>query len=117
MEGTQFDPTTDFPFLKGKVILVAGGKSGLGKHSIHELTKHNTIEIWLGTRQVYKGQEAIDEIKRQLPSATPIEVLQMNLSSLKSIREAAMTLCQQSQRLDLLLIAGILGGDLLNQTV
>jgi retinol dehydrogenase-12 len=108
MKGIQFNTTTDIPSLEGKVVLVTGGNSGLGKHSILELAKHNPTEIWLGTRNINRGQEAVDEIKRQLPSAPPIKILQMDLSSLGSVREAAKTFCEQSQRLDLLLLnAGI----------
>jgi retinol dehydrogenase-12 len=109
MKGIQFNTTTDIPSLEGKVVLVTGGNSGLGKHSILELAKHNPTEIWLGTRNINRGQEAVDEIKRQLPSAPPIKILQMDLSSLGSVREAAKTFCEQSQRLDLLLLnAGIM---------
>ncbi|KAI8935775.1 hypothetical protein NX059_007295 [Plenodomus lindquistii] len=109
MNGGQFNPTTDIPSLEGKNILITGGNSGLGKHSILQLAKHNPTEIWLGARSIEKAQEAIDDIKQQLPSAPPIKILQMDLSSLESIRKAARTFCQQSQSLDLLLLnAGVM---------
>ncbi|KAH7383756.1 hypothetical protein BKA66DRAFT_417435 [Pyrenochaeta sp. MPI-SDFR-AT-0127] len=109
MGGVKFDPSKDIPSLEGKVILVTGGNSGLGKQSILELAKHHPAEIWLGARNATKAQEAIDEIKKQAPNASPIKVLEMDLASFASIRDAAKTFSQQSQRLDILMLnAGIM---------
>lgn len=109
MKGVYFNPSKDIRSLEGKVILVTGGNSGLGKQSILELAKHNPAEIFLGARSTKKAQEAIDDIKRQVPNAPPIKVIQMDLSSFESIHEAAKTFHQHSQRLDLLLLnAGIM---------
>ncbi|USP80367.1 hypothetical protein yc1106_07641 [Curvularia clavata] len=108
-KGVHFNPDKDIPSLEGRVILVTGGNSGLGKQSILELAKHNPAEIWLGARNNSKAQEAIDDIKHQVPKAPPIKILQMDLTSFESISEAAKTFRQESQRLDLLLLnAGIL---------
>ncbi|KAH8780124.1 hypothetical protein F5883DRAFT_541288 [Diaporthe sp. PMI_573] len=105
----KFNPDKDIPSLKGKVILVTGGNSGLGKQSILEFSKHGPKEIWLGARSNAKAQEAIDDIKIQVPNAPPIKFLQMDLGSFLSIREAAKTFAQHSDRLDILLLnAGIM---------
>ncbi|KAH7122725.1 hypothetical protein B0J11DRAFT_532158 [Dendryphion nanum] len=109
MKGVQFHPGKDIRSLEGKIILVTGGNSGLGKQSIIELAKHSPAEIWLGARSTKKAQEAIDDITRQVPSAPPIKILEMDLSSFESIRKAVKTFQQQSQRLDILLLnAGIM---------
>ncbi|SPO05598.1 related to alcohol dehydrogenase homolog Bli-4 [Cephalotrichum gorgonifer] len=108
-KSVKFVPDEDIPSLKGKVILVTGGNSGLGKESILQFSKHGPKEIWLGARSKAKAQEAIDDIRQAVPDAPPIKFLQMELGSFSSIREAAKTFNQESDRLDILLLnAGIM---------
>ncbi|KAK4131655.1 NAD(P)-binding protein [Trichocladium antarcticum] len=108
-KGVQFVPDRDIPSLEGKVILVTGGNSGLGKQSILELAKHGPKEIWLGARSEAKAQDAIREITAQVPNAPPIRFLAMDLASLASVRDAATTFRQHADRLDILLLnAGIM---------
>ncbi|KAH7075012.1 hypothetical protein FB567DRAFT_610495 [Paraphoma chrysanthemicola] len=96
-------------FKKGKVILVISGNSGLGKQSVLELARHSPAEIWLGSRSIKEAEEAITDIRRQVPKAPPIRILQMDLSSFQSICDAAATFHQQSGRLVLFnLNAGIM---------
>ncbi|KAH6618444.1 hypothetical protein C7974DRAFT_400102 [Boeremia exigua] len=112
MKGVHFNPATDIHSLQGTTILVTGGNSGLGKHSILEFAKHGPAEIWLGARSTNKAQEAINDIKKRVPNAPPIKILKMDLSSLESIREAATSFLQQAQRLDVLLLnAGLMTVD------
>lgn len=107
-KSAKFNPDTDLPSLEGKVILVTGGNSGLGKRSILEFAKHGPKEIWLGARSPSKAQEAINDIKAQVPNA-PVKFVQMDLRSFLSIRESARTFLQHSDRLDILLLnAGIM---------
>ncbi|KXH67161.1 short-chain dehydrogenase/reductase, partial [Colletotrichum salicis] len=107
-KSVKFNPDADIPSLKGKVILVTGGNSGLGKQSILEFAKHNPKEIWLGARNPSKATETIDDIKAQVPNA-PIKFIQMDLGSFHSIRESSKIFLQQSHRLDILLLnAGIM---------
>ncbi|KAH8676578.1 hypothetical protein BGZ60DRAFT_402883 [Tricladium varicosporioides] len=108
-KGVHFDPDRQIPSLRGKVIMVTGGNSGLGKQTILELAKHNPEEIWLGARSNTKAQQAIDDIKSQVPNAPPIKIIQMDLLSFDSIREAVKVFRQQCQRLDVLFLnAGIM---------
>ncbi|KAH6874148.1 hypothetical protein B0T10DRAFT_499208 [Thelonectria olida] len=108
-KGVPFSPETNISSLQGKVVLVTGGNSGLGKQSILELAKHNPQEIWLGARSRTKAEEAISDIRSQVPNAPPIRPLQMDLASFESVHGAAKTFSQQSNRLDILLLnAGIM---------
>ncbi|KUL88999.1 hypothetical protein ZTR_06044 [Talaromyces verruculosus] len=104
----SFDPSVDIPSLSGKVILVTGGNSGLGKQSIVELAKHHPAQIWLAARSLVKGNEAASDIRNQVPGVN-IKVLELDLGSVKSIQHAATVFCQDSPRLDILLLnAGVM---------
>ncbi|KAJ6444631.1 molecular chaperone DnaJ [Purpureocillium lavendulum] len=105
---SSFDPDRDIPSLDGKVILVTGGNIGLGKQAILEFAKHKPRQIWLAARNLDKARAAVAEIQKQVCDA-PIKILQMDLTSFASIREAARTVAEQSDRLDILMLnAGIM---------
>jgi NAD(P)-dependent dehydrogenase (short-subunit alcohol dehydrogenase family) len=99
---------SDIPSLEGKVILVTGGNSGLGKQSVLEFARHGAKEIWLASRSTEKSDEAIADIKKEVPDAN-IKPLSLDLNSLESVRNAARTFTQSSEQLDILMLnAGIM---------
>lgn len=101
----------DIPDLSGKVILVTGANSGLGLQSVLDLARHGPKEIWLTSRTTDKAEQAIKEIKKEVPSAN-LKSLSLDLSSFDSIKTAARSFTQSSQRLDVLLLnAGIMASD------
>ncbi|SPJ93293.1 related to retinol dehydrogenase 12 [Fusarium torulosum] len=102
MGGIHFVPDRDIPDLSGKVILVTGGNSGLGKESILQLAKHNPDNIFMGARSEAKAKEAIGEIKKAVPDAK-IQFLPLDLSSFASVRDAANQVLRSSKRLDILM--------------
>ncbi|KAF2450645.1 retinol dehydrogenase 14 [Karstenula rhodostoma CBS 690.94] len=107
----SFDPAKDIPSLFGKVILVTGGNIGLGKQCVLEYARHNPLRIYLAARSPSKAQAAIEEIKQQLgaSNSTLITILELDLSSLSSVKVAAATLLEQESRLDILMLnAGIM---------
>ncbi|KAK4450216.1 hypothetical protein QBC34DRAFT_484492 [Podospora aff. communis PSN243] len=101
---SSFNPQRDIPPLEGKVILVTGANVGLGKQSVLEFARHKPKEIWLAARNAEKAQAAVDEIKKQ--------ILQLDLASFESIKKAAKTFLNASDRLDILMLnAGIMAVD------
>ncbi|KAI9711008.1 MAG: hypothetical protein M1820_002446 [Bogoriella megaspora] len=92
----------DIPNLSGKVILVTGGNTGLGKDTILQLSKHSPKEIFLGARTQGKAEAAIHEIQQQVPDAK-ITHLPLDLTSFPSIFNAAEQFKSKASRLDILI--------------
>jgi NAD(P)-dependent dehydrogenase (short-subunit alcohol dehydrogenase family) len=108
-KSVSFNPASDIPSLASKVILVTGANIGLGKQSILEYARHSPRAIYLAARNPAKAQAAIDEIQAQLPTPANIKVLELDLSSLDSVRKAAAKFTAEEERLDILMLnAGIM---------
>jgi len=93
--------TENIPDLTGKIIIVTGGNSGLGYESVKAFAAKGA-EVVLASRSLEKGEEAKNEILQALPDAK-IQVLELDLGDLKSIRSFASTVKQQFSKLDVLL--------------
>ncbi|KAF2010907.1 NAD(P)-binding protein [Aaosphaeria arxii CBS 175.79] len=105
----SFSPNKDIPDLAGKVIIVTGGNSGLGKESITQLGKHAPREIVMTARSEKKALEAIKEIETEVPGIK-LTFLSLDLSSFDSIKKAARSILERYDRLDVLLNnAGLMG--------
>lgn len=102
-------PESRTPSLSGKVIFVTGGNASLGKQSIVEFAKHEPAEIWLAARDVHRARQTVLELSRQFPH-TEVQVLEMDLASLDSVRAAAEAFLASAGRLDVLLLHARAGG-------
>ncbi|KXT11180.1 hypothetical protein AC579_6863 [Pseudocercospora musae] len=100
--GKGFNPDRDIPSLSSKVILITGGNTGLGKETVLQLAKHDPQEIFLAARTPSKAEAAIEDIKKQVPNGK-ITFLQMDLTSLASVKQAADEFKSRSDRLDVLI--------------
>jgi NAD(P)-dependent dehydrogenase (short-subunit alcohol dehydrogenase family) len=98
---------TSMPDCKGKVVLVTGGNTGIGKITCLRLAQHHA-KVYLGARTESRASDAIKEIKAQFPDAE-IVWLPLDLMDFSSVRAAASTVLAKESRLDLLICsAGIM---------
>ncbi|KAH7256250.1 hypothetical protein BKA59DRAFT_389645 [Fusarium tricinctum] len=105
-----FNPSKDIPSLAGKVILITGANTGLGKATAIELAKHSPAHVYLTSRNATKGQAALEEVRGAASDDTKVSLLDLDLSSFESIKAAAAEFLQHEERLDVLLLnAGIMG--------
>jgi len=85
----------------GKVILITGGTSGIGKATALGLARRGATLILAG-RNLQRCQEAVDEIKRATGNSS-IEYLPGDLSSQKEVRCLAKDFRERQSRLDVLI--------------
>jgi len=83
----------------GKLAVVTGANSGLGRVTALELARHGA-EVVIASRSVDKGQAAANEIEAET-GGPKARVLALDLGSLDSVREFAGRL--QGERIDLLI--------------
>ncbi|KAF5722986.1 alcohol dehydrogenase Bli-4 [Fusarium mundagurra] len=104
-----FNPETDIPSLTGKVIVITGGTSGLGRSAILTLASHNPSHIYFTGRSSTSASSLISSI-----SPVPATFLECDLTSIASMRSAAKKFAHD--RLDIFIAnAGVMSVDGLTQ--
>lgn len=93
--------TQDMPDQSGRVAVITGANSGLGLETARALAAKGA-HVVMAVRSVERGQEAAEDIKSDVPGAQ-LEVQQLDLASLESIRSAAAELVTAHDRIDLLI--------------
>jgi NAD(P)-dependent dehydrogenase (short-subunit alcohol dehydrogenase family) len=94
--------------LTGRVALVTGANSGIGYEVTRTLAGHGAHVI-LGCRNQEKARRARDRMESQLARSS-LELLELDLSDLASVHEAAGAVLTNHARLDLLVNnAGVMG--------
>ena len=91
----------DIPSQKGRVSIVTGSTSGIGKETARVLAQKQSTVV-LAVRNVSKGEKIAEEIRADHPEAD-ISVMQIDLSSLRSIQEFSSQFLANFDRLDLLI--------------
>lgn len=93
--------TDDIPALNGKVIIVTGGNSGLGYESVKALAAKGA-KVIMACRSLTRGEHARHKILEQHPTSD-IEIMELDLTHLESVREFATSFTRQFTRLDVLM--------------
>lgn len=105
---TKFSPEK-IPDQTGKVIIVTGGNTGIGFQTTLQLIKKGA-HVYLAARNPTRAQEAINNIKNQVPNAKITHLL-LDLTDLKQVQKAANEFKSKETRLDVLINnAGIMAG-------
>ena len=73
-----------------KRILVTGANTGIGLALTKQLVKDHGCYVYLGSRDVVKGQKAVEEVKKT--SGDSVELLNIDVSNEDSVRSAAESL-------------------------
>jgi retinol dehydrogenase-12 len=83
-----FDPTTAIPPQAGKVFLITGATSGIGRQTALELAAHGPTQLWISGRDVDKGNEVVAAIK-DVSNEVDVRFIAMDLSSFDSVKLGA----------------------------
>ncbi len=92
---------TDIPDQSGRTALVTGANSGIGYEAARALAQRGA-KVLLGCRNPTKAQAARDRIRSAAPDAE-VEILELDLADLASVRAAAATVKDTVEQLDLLI--------------
>lgn len=91
----------DIPDQSGRVVVVTGANSGTGFEAARVLASRGATVV-LACRNAMKADEAARRIQLT-HRGSQVEVQSLDLGSLKSVREAAATILERHDRLDLLI--------------
>lgn len=89
------------PDQKGKTIIITGASSGLGKQATKVLAGKNATVI-MAVRNVQKAETVVKEIREDFPDAH-LEIRQLDLGSLKSVKVFGKEFSNDHTRLDILI--------------
>lgn len=95
-----FSPEKEIPDLGGKVIIVTGGTSGLGRETVLSFAGHNPAHIYFTGRSQPSADKAIANVASKYPK-TPVTFIKCDLASLASVQAAAKQFLSKETRLDI----------------
>tara|TARA_R100000908_G_scaffold21968_1_gene8752 strand:+ start:49404 stop:50417 length:1014 start_codon:yes stop_codon:yes gene_type:complete len=93
--------TANIPSQKGKIIIVTGANSGLGFGTTRELARKGG-KVIMAVRSLDRGASAKEDIEKEIPSAQ-LELMELDLASLESVKSFASDFSQKYDRLDILI--------------
>jgi len=89
----------DIPDLTGKVVIVTGGNSGLGKETCKALLSKNA-KVYMASRSKSKADVAIAQLKEE--TGKEAIFLQLDLTNLAAVKKAVEEFQKQETKLDVL---------------
>ena len=87
--------------MTGKLVLITGGNAGIGKETAVGLASKGA-HVVLTSRDAARGAEALAEIEQRSGSDS-VDVMELDLASLASVREFAKVFLDRYDRLDVLI--------------
>jgi len=91
----------NIPDQTGKIVIITGSTSGLGKEASRVLAGKGATII-MAVRNTAKGEKVAEEIREEFPGAM-VEVMKLDLASLKSVKSFADAFMNQYDQLDILI--------------
>jgi len=88
------------PSQKGKIAIITGANEGLGKEITIALAKLN-VKVIMACRNLKKAESTLSTILKTVPTAD-IEIMELDLSSLNSVKSFAKSYCSKHQQLHFL---------------
>ena len=87
--------------LDGKIVVITGANTGIGKETAVDLAKRGA-KVIVGCRNLEKGKAALKEIQERSGS-TDVFLEKLDLASLDSVRKFADSILKSEPRLDILI--------------
>jgi NAD(P)-dependent dehydrogenase (short-subunit alcohol dehydrogenase family) len=98
MQGGQYTKDTR---IDGKVVIITGANSGIGKETAIDLAKRGG-KIYIACRNNKRGEDALKEIKDK-SNSSDVYFLQLDLSSMDSIRTFSLKFHELENHLHILI--------------
>jgi NAD(P)-dependent dehydrogenase (short-subunit alcohol dehydrogenase family) len=94
----------NIPNMHGKIVIITGANSGLGYESSLALAENGAMVI-MACRNLVRAQHSLEAIQHAVPNAK-LDLMELDLASLKSIRAFAKLFKSKYDRLDVLINNG-----------
>lgn len=102
------DEVLDGVDLRGKRILVTGASAGLGVETARVLAAHGA-QVVGAARDLKKAEKATEQVRAQAANGGGLELIELDLASLKSVRAAADALLADGRTFDVVIAnAGVM---------
>lgn len=98
MKGTSYNKNTR---IDGKVVIITGANTGIGKETAIDLARRGG-KIYIACRDLKRGGDALIDIRKESKSED-VHFLQLDLSSLDSVREFSKKFHQLESKLHVLI--------------
>jgi hypothetical protein len=98
INGPDFTESVD---LSGKVAVITGGNTGLGKETAVKLASLGS-KVYILCKNKAKGDAAVEEIKKR-SNKNDVEVISCDLSSLSSIQNSVSILHKLTSKIDIII--------------
>jgi len=105
---TTTDEVLEGRDLAGQRILITGGSAGLGQEAARALAAHGA-NVVIAVRDLAKGERAAEPVRAGAASNASVELIELDLASLASVRASADRLLAENKPLQVLIAnAGVM---------